>query len=137
MNCFYHLGVSAVGSCKSCGKGLCPACAADLGKGLACRNRCEPDVAAVIDLLARNIRNAPVYDRILRSNRRAQYFGASFLLILGCGFIAFQAYEFSRRGLEPSDLFPLILGAIFIIFGILNILRIRKLPVLPKDSAKK
>ena len=45
-----------MGSCKSCGKGLCPDCAADLGKGLACRGRCEADVTAVIELVDRNIK---------------------------------------------------------------------------------
>jgi hypothetical protein len=27
MRCFYHHDKEAVGSCKSCGKGLCPECA--------------------------------------------------------------------------------------------------------------
>jgi hypothetical protein len=44
MKCFYHHDQDAVGECKSCGKGLCPACAVDLGKGLACRQRCEDNV---------------------------------------------------------------------------------------------
>jgi len=48
MNCFYHPNQEAIGTCKSCGKGLCAACATDLGKGLACRNRCEADAQAMI-----------------------------------------------------------------------------------------
>jgi hypothetical protein len=49
MECFYHEGRPAVGSCRSCLKGICRSCVADLGKGLACTGRCEQ---AVRDLLA-------------------------------------------------------------------------------------
>lgn len=48
MNCFYHPTAVAVGTCKSCNKGLCRECAVDLGKGLACKGRCEEDVKAVM-----------------------------------------------------------------------------------------
>lgn len=55
MRCFYHQDKEAVGSCKSCGKGLCQECAVDLTKGLACRARCETDAQAIIQLIDRNI----------------------------------------------------------------------------------
>ena len=55
MRCFYHQDKDAVGSCKSCGKGLCLECAVDLGKGLACRGRCEESTRAIIELVDRNI----------------------------------------------------------------------------------
>src|SRR4051794_41083631 len=55
MRCFYHQDKDAVGSCKSCGKGLCAECAVDLGKGLACRGRCEETARAIIELVDRNI----------------------------------------------------------------------------------
>jgi hypothetical protein len=55
MRCFYHKDKDAVGSCKSCGKGLCVECAVDLGKGLACRGRCEESARAIIELVDRNI----------------------------------------------------------------------------------
>ena len=55
MRCFYHHDKEAVGSCKSCGKALCVECAVDLGKGLACRNRCEESVRAITELVDRNI----------------------------------------------------------------------------------
>lgn len=44
MKCFNHPEVDAVGSCKSCMKGLCPTCAKDLGHGLACKDKHEEDV---------------------------------------------------------------------------------------------
>lgn len=50
MSCFYHHERDSVGGCKSCGKNLCPECAVDLGRGLACRGRCEEDVRALFGL---------------------------------------------------------------------------------------
>jgi hypothetical protein len=44
----------AIGSCKSCQKGLCRTCAVDVGKGLACP-ACETDVRAINEMVARNI----------------------------------------------------------------------------------
>lgn len=41
MNCYYHPEVPAVGVCKSCGRGICTACAAEVEHGIACRERCE------------------------------------------------------------------------------------------------
>ena len=55
MRCFYHHDKEAVGSCKVCGKALCPECIVDLGKGLACRGRCEADAKALIQLIERNV----------------------------------------------------------------------------------
>jgi hypothetical protein len=58
MRCFYHQEKDAVGTCKSCDKGVCNECAVDLEKGLACRSRCEDSARAVIALIDRNIENA-------------------------------------------------------------------------------
>jgi hypothetical protein len=55
MHCFYHQDKEAVGTCKSCGKGVCAECAVDLSKGLACRSRCEESARAIIQLVERNI----------------------------------------------------------------------------------
>ena len=55
MRCFYHQDKDAVGICKFCGKGVCTECAVDLGKGLACRSRCEDSARAIIALVDRNI----------------------------------------------------------------------------------
>ena len=54
MNCYYHPETTSIGLCKSCGKGLCSNCAVDLEAGLACRNRCEGDVADIGDMIARS-----------------------------------------------------------------------------------
>ena len=56
MRCFYHQDKEAVGTCKSCGKGVCFECAVDLDKGLACRGRCEEIARAIIEIIDRNVR---------------------------------------------------------------------------------
>ncbi len=45
MKCFNHSERDAVGTCKHCSKGLCMACLTDMGGGLACKGKCEDDVA--------------------------------------------------------------------------------------------
>ena len=54
MRCFYHHDADAVGTCKSCGRGVCPSCAAELPNALACRQRCEDEVRALNLIIARN-----------------------------------------------------------------------------------
>jgi hypothetical protein len=54
MECYTHAGAVAVGACKSCGKGLCRACAVDVGNGLACPGACEQEVRALNQIVQRN-----------------------------------------------------------------------------------
>jgi len=56
MECFAHDGRPAVGSCRSCFKGVCRACAVDLGRGLACPGRCEEAARALIASLDQSMR---------------------------------------------------------------------------------
>jgi hypothetical protein len=41
MRCFYHHDKEAVALCRGCGRGVCAECGVDVGRGLACRGRCE------------------------------------------------------------------------------------------------
>ena len=54
MKCFYHPAIDAVALCKSCLRGICRECAVDQGRGLACKGKCESEVAAILDLQQRN-----------------------------------------------------------------------------------
>ncbi|OQC67464.1 MAG: hypothetical protein BWX48_00702 [Verrucomicrobia bacterium ADurb.Bin006] len=72
MRCFYHQDKEAIGTCKSCGKGLCPECAVDLTKGLACRGHCEDHVRAVIELVDRNITLQPTAARLIQAGGSAR-----------------------------------------------------------------
>jgi hypothetical protein len=69
MECFYHPGAPAVGSCRACMKGLCRECAIDLEGGLACGDRCEPAVQAVIASIQHSARYQNVSAGLLRSAR--------------------------------------------------------------------
>jgi len=53
MRCFYHPQSDAIGLCKFCCKGLCPQCAVDLAHGLACKDRCEREVAGMQEMIAK------------------------------------------------------------------------------------
>jgi len=54
MRCFHHRDRDAVAACKSCGRGLCPECAIDVGNGLACPGACEAEVRALNLVIERN-----------------------------------------------------------------------------------
>jgi hypothetical protein len=120
MHCYYHQDKEAVGSCKSCGKGLCPDCAADVGKGLACRGHCEEDVRAVVALIDRNIKLSPKTAQILESSRKVRSSAATFNLIVGVVFIAWGLSNMERFS------FIVILGACFFIYGVFGLLQARK-----------
>jgi hypothetical protein len=112
MRCYYHRDREAVGSCKSCGKGLCPECAVDLTKGLACRGRCEAAVEAVINLVERNIRVSPTTTRLVQASGSARLAGSLFIVVCGVVFLAFGLL--SERRLN----FVAILGACFLGYGL-------------------
>jgi len=112
MRCFYHEDKEAVGTCKSCGKGLCRDCAVDLGKGLACRGRCEADVQGMIQLIDRNVRLSATATRTVQQGRGIRLGAGVFHILIGGLFFIF--------GLRDYDRLPLIvyLGAGLIAYGI-------------------
>jgi len=132
MNCFYHPSVVSVGTCKSCGKGLCPSCAVDLGKGLACKGHCETDVMNLIGLIDRSIQCSPVSEEILNKARGNRYLGAAFNLVFGLLLIGFFAHSYFRYGLEGSA--PLLgaMGLCFLVFGLITLQRAIYFPRTPK-----
>lgn len=83
MKCFDHNERDAVGTCKSCGKGLCRDCAVDLDKGLACRDRCEMDVSQIISLIDQNIQHSPISKNIMANLKVNTYAQALFFLLAG------------------------------------------------------
>lgn len=111
MRCFYHEDREAVGTCKSCGKGLCRECAVDLTKGLACRGRCEADAQAVIQLIDRNIQISPDAARMVRRSRAFNSSVGVFHMVLGGLFLAWGLSDERRHLLS-------VLGIGFILFGI-------------------
>ena len=111
MKCFTREERDAVGTCKSCGKGICRDCAVDMGKGLACRNKCENDVSVLIALIDQNIRLSPVGKNVMGNLRKNTYMQAAFLLAAGVIFFL--------TGLAAGKVveLPGLLGLIFLLYG--------------------
>jgi hypothetical protein len=97
MECFYHEGAPAVGSCRACLKGLCRHCAVQLEGGLACPDRCEPLVRALVLTLQQSVRFQSVSTGFLRSARglwlgltAVALFVGLFVVVWGLGLPAFR-----------------------------------------------
>jgi hypothetical protein len=120
MRCFYHQDREAVGTCKSCGKGLCPECAVDLTKGLACRGRCEADAQAVIQLIDRNIQLSSTSARVVQTSRGVRTGAGIFHIVMGAVFIAW--------GLSAEYLRIITLAGVGVVgYGIYMLYMARKL----------
>ena len=110
MRCFYHEDKEAVGTCKSCGRGLCRACAVELPKSLACRGRCEADAQAVTQLIDRNIQLSSTSSRTVQQGRNIR---------LGCGIFHIAiGVVFLIGGLRDQLGVISILGAGLIAYGV-------------------
>ena len=120
MKCFCHQQQDAVGTCKSCGRGLCPVCAADLGKGLAGRGRCEGDAKVLIALIDRNIRMSRSTEKLLATGRGVRSGTFAFNVVLGIAFILWGVTDPGRLG------FLIMIGACFLVFGAFLFVQSRK-----------
>lgn len=120
MECFYHVGKSAVGVCKSCQRGLCRDCAKEVTNGIACANRCE----SVVEVLNQLVQEAPTLNTMARSLHNETsvlvksvgvYTLGVTTCILGGVFVAFGVYQ---------DIQVLTsVGIIFLLFGAFDFYR--------------
>ena len=122
MKCFNHPGVDAVGICKSCQKGLCPGCAVDLSKGLACKGRCEDDVGNIVALIDQNVRLSPTSASVLVSHRRTSALAHGFALVMGLVFVVWGIVS----PWQPFN-FALIMGSLFAVYGLVQLIRAGRL----------
>jgi hypothetical protein len=120
MKCFYDPTKDAIGTCKSCGKGLSKEYAVDLGKGLACKDRCEGDVKKLIVLIDRNLAFSDTSETIVKGSGKAAYATSLFLLFSGLAFFAIGI----KNGFEP---FLSFLGILFLAYGIFSIVRAKSI----------
>lgn len=117
MRCFFHIDTPAVGSCKSCGRGLCQQCATAYPQGLACRGRCESEVEALVDLINSNVKAGGLGTQLLLGYRRALFASAGFITLMG-GIFAAAAF----RG-EGVHLFLFGFGSLCLGFGVYHFFR--------------
>lgn len=108
MRCFNHHDLRAVGTCKQCGKGLCPDCVVDLGHGLACRGEHELAVAGVDRLVKTNVAATQRSGTVLN-----WFLWPAFYLLMGA---IFTGFELTRS--RPTSYSTLLMGVLFLVFGV-------------------
>lgn len=131
MQCFTHSDASARGLCKSCNRALCLDCLAEVGKSIACKNRCETDVENLDAMLRRSLQVTadPAFDDVTTVTRTATSFIAFtdiFNVVIGAIFITFALYR--------SNVFAAIIGAAFFAFGLLSLVRNRQISIGKKPT---
>ncbi len=114
MHCFRHQDKEAIGSCKACGKGVCPDCAITLPLGLVCSKECETRIVEIAATFRESLAaSASARDKI-RSSRLGLVIVA---IIFGIGFLVFgftRASSSSRPG-------EILVGGCFLAFGIFEL----------------
>ena len=116
MKCFYHHERDAIGTCKSCQRGLCAECAVEFPQGLACRSRCEEDVKGIIRMIQNSISVSPTASSLVRASRRTGVISAMFYMVIGA--------LFAGWGVREHLSLIIALGAAFIGFGIITLVRV-------------
>ena len=106
MRCFNHPEVEAIGVCKSCQRGFCRECAADLGHGLACMGKHEEDVNTLNSILNQS---AKIYAVTPKTRNAAPlFYGFMGIVFAGFGLI---------KGNGMTD-FSSVLGLGFVVFAL-------------------
>ncbi len=111
MKCFYHPNESAVGVCKACSKGLCPDCTADLGHGIACKNKHEPRAEDLEFMTIKNI-------KAFRAVKKFPLSGVLFNGVMGLIFLGFGLF-----GRAEISWLSTTLGAGFLVFALLALIQ--------------
>lgn len=120
MNCYQHHDQVAIGVCKACNKAVCPTCAVDTGRGLACCDVCAQEVADQNQIIDKS---KQIYG--IGSTSKLPPSGILVYLFFGLVFTGFGVYPWVMYG-EP-EWFSLIMGGGFFAVGILVYYRTRSL----------
>ena len=120
MKCFYDSAADAIGSCKSCGRGLSQAYLTEFPKGLACKGRCEKDVETLIALIERNVAMSSTAVSLTKGSASNFYAGFVLYVIMGAGFL--------WMGSRMDAVTPIFyIGLAFLGFAIYTLIRGMKL----------
>lgn len=118
MRCYRHRDTEAVGTCKSCSKGLCGFCAVEVGHSLACRDECETDVAAIDQVVAKSIKLMPATQAAYSDQPRNLMVFGGCTIFAGCTFIALGSQlhnnDVVRFGISGLGLLGVLLGIFFL-----------------------
>lgn len=69
MKCFYHPQIDAIGICYYCNRALCPECAKDYPRGLACNGHCERVVEMMLTFRVKKLLTS---SNLLKKKRSGQ-----------------------------------------------------------------
>ncbi len=120
MKCFNHPTVDAVALCKSCSRGLCRDCVAEVELSCSCRNRCEEDVAAMNDLVERG--------RTAYQKTSATYFRSGLItLLLGSVFLVIGGFGVTRGAGGEWGYFLLLIGLLIAGMGVSHFISAKKM----------
>lgn len=119
MDCFQHAGTAAIGLCKHCAKGLCPACAADLGFGLACRGSHEAEVSDAHALWLH-------CQRMQGTQRSLRSLTPMYFLVIGAIMIGYDLHAGARTVTSS-----IALGLVFAFVGVVVALKMWRAPQIP------
>lgn len=120
MECFAHPNAAAIAVCKHCGKGVCRACATDIGVAVVCSEACAKE--------------APEYDEMMQRSKKVYGIGLKTKAIpsgiivwgtAGVGFFAFGVYNSLTP--NPVDWLSLGMGVIFVGFAVFAYVRTKDL----------
>lgn len=122
MKCYNHPESDSVGICKSCQKAVCPSCAIDTGRGIACSRECElevNDLNAIID------KSKTIYS--IGTNSRLPPTGIILYLMFSIIFISWGVYNSIQW--DRVDYFTLLMGAGFFAITVVSYNRNKKLNI--------
>jgi hypothetical protein len=120
MKCYNHPTVDAVANCKSCARGLCRECIAEVGLSCSCRSRCEADVATLNDLVERG--------RTAYQKTSATYFRSGiFITLLGAIFGLLGVVGVTNSERSEWSFFLLFMGIIFAAWGVSHFVSARRM----------
>ena len=119
MQCYYHVGQQAVGTCVHCQRGLCKQCITLVDDRLACKDRHEPQVEIANGVLARAIVQAQRAGSAYLRN--AVFYGLAGTLFAGFGLMQY-------RFLGLQAVFFVLIGLFLLYAAVANLVESRKYP---------
>jgi len=120
MKCYRHNDTDAVGSCKTCNKGLCHECAFDTSNGLACKDTCIDEVCALNETIERSKK---IYG--IGTKPSAIPAGALVYFMFALLFGGWGVYSTVKRG--EWDTFPIVMGIGMLVIGVVTYIRSKRL----------
>lgn len=122
MQCFAHDDAAAVGVCRNCGRGLCRGCAAETPGGLACRGRCEAEVAETAQMVRRGV----------VANRGSIGVQGAMLVLTTLGAAAFGYSAITQAFIDGDWQFGLLYGVLAALMAVMAVVFGRAILVIRK-----